>query len=196
LISAGVLIGWLQPWQQEDPMQRSAPAAESMAESAAAAINTPTTAQSVPAATMQPELAPSALIQPTRSQPALTQPTLTPPIAHIPAPAATLPPSPSAAQVSPAQSSPTQTSSDPLITTAEKKVIPFSDLPAALRQSIPDISIAFHQYSNNPAERRAMINNEVLRAGDQIAPGLLLEQITSDGVILSYAGYTFKRGVR
>jgi general secretion pathway protein B len=83
-----------------------------------------------------------------------------------------------------------------LITTAEKKVIPFSDLPAALRQSIPDISIAFHQYSTNPAERRAMINNEVLRAGDQIAPGLLLEQITSDGVILSYAGYTFKRGVR
>ena len=56
--------------------------------------------------------------------------------------------------------------------------------------------IAFHQYASQPGGSRVMINNSVLHAGDAIAPGLKLEQITADGVILSYQGYRFQRGVR
>jgi general secretion pathway protein B len=41
-----------------------------------------------------------------------------------------------------------------------------------------------------------MINETMLRQGDSIAPGLRLEQITPDGVVLGYKGYRFQRGVR
>ena len=71
-----------------------------------------------------------------------------------------------------------------------------SELPAAIRQQMPSITIAFHQYSSAPIERRVMINNAVLRQGDFIAPGLKLEKITPEGVIISYMGYQFLRGVR
>lgn len=70
------------------------------------------------------------------------------------------------------------------------------ELPAEVRQSLPAIMIAFHQYANQSGDSRVMINNNVLHAGDSIAPGLKLEQITSEGVILSYQGYRFLRGVR
>jgi hypothetical protein len=41
-----------------------------------------------------------------------------------------------------------------------------------------------------------MINNQMLRQGDLVAPGLRLEQITQEGVVLGYQGYRIQRGVR
>jgi general secretion pathway protein B len=65
-----------------------------------------------------------------------------------------------------------------------------------MRGEIPKLSIAFLAYSGNPSERRAMINGEMLKQGDMLAPGLSLEEIAPDGVILGYKGYRFRRGVR
>ena len=53
-----------------------------------------------------------------------------------------------------------------------------------------------YQSASQPADRITMINDKLLRQGDLLAPGLRLEQITADGVILSYKGYRFHHGVR
>ncbi len=71
-----------------------------------------------------------------------------------------------------------------------------SDLPSPLREEIPNITISFHVYSSKPADRRVMINNELLRQGDGFPPGLVVEQITPDGVVIGYKGFRFRRGVR
>ena len=96
------------------------------------------------------------------------------------------------ATASPIASAP-QTATEP---PPEIPLLQQHELPPEVRQSLPAISIAFHQYASQPGGRRVMINNSVLHAGDAIAPGLKLEQITADGVILSYQGYRFQRGVR
>ena len=75
-------------------------------------------------------------------------------------------------------------------------VIALSELPAAIRQDIPSLSISLHGYASKPADRITMINDKLLRQGELLAPGLRLEQITADGVILDYKGYRFHHGVR
>ena len=58
------------------------------------------------------------------------------------------------------------------------------------------MSISVHAYSGNPRDRLVGINNRMLREGDEAAPGLKLEQITPDGLIFGYKGYSFRRGVK
>ena len=71
-----------------------------------------------------------------------------------------------------------------------------AELPVSIQQEIPKMSISVHAYSGTPKERLVGLNERMLREGDYLAPGLLLEQITPDGVIMSYKGYRFRRGVR
>jgi general secretion pathway protein B len=77
-----------------------------------------------------------------------------------------------------------------------KKVLALSDLPASIQQEIPGISISFHAYSSKPKDRHVMINGSMAGQGEILAPGLSLDEITPDGVILGYKGYRFRRGVR
>ena len=58
------------------------------------------------------------------------------------------------------------------------------------------MTISVHAYSGNPGDRLVSINNRMLREGDSVAPGLRLEQITPDGMIFGYRGYSFRRGVK
>ncbi|NCN23775.1 MAG: general secretion pathway protein GspB, partial [Gallionella sp.] len=37
---------------------------------------------------------------------------------------------------------------------------------------------------------------QTLHEGEIVVPGLKLEQITPEGVVLSYKGYRFQRGIR
>ena len=53
-----------------------------------------------------------------------------------------------------------------------------------------------HAYSGSPRDRLVGINNRMLREGDYVAPGLKLEQITPEGMIFGYKGYSFRRGVK
>ena len=71
-----------------------------------------------------------------------------------------------------------------------------AELPVSIQQEIPKMSISVHAYSGAPKERLVGINDRMLREGDFLVPGLLLEQITLNGVIMSYKGYRFRRGVR
>jgi len=77
------------------------------------------------------------------------------------------------------------------ITVAEP--LPFLDeLPAAQQQELPIMKFAGHTYSAIAGDRLIIINNGIKREGDAVGPGLKLEEITWDGVILNYRGLRFQ----
>ena len=177
LVAAGVVIGSLRPWQTEPP----------------------------PAATAA---APGKLPE---SPPRLTAPVPAPPpaaqIAAPPAPAAPkrqgLPVAKSVTKARAPQpprqviaAVPKDVAKPAADAPREQKVPTFSELPVPIQQEIPSLSISAHAYSPVPRERLVGINDRVLREGAEAAPGLVLEQITPEGMIMSYKGYRFRRGVR
>lgn len=60
-----------------------------------------------------------------------------------------------------------------------------SELPVAVSESLPAMTFSFHVYSANPARRSIIINERRLRAGDEIASGVFLEEVTEEGVVLA-----------
>lgn len=210
LIGAGVLIGWLQPWQTQP------------AQPIAAASNAPTTPLEAPTSTAERNTNPYSNTNanartdsladsrgqaaPSTAMMAKTTATATIAAAAPTAePASSTPPAPKPriaesvgerVEISPTALPALLTNSGQTQDKRASLPLTQAELPAEIRRDLPNILIAFHQYSSAPADRRVMINNVVLRQGELIAPGLKLEQITADGVILSYMGYQFQRGVR
>ena len=76
------------------------------------------------------------------------------------------------------------------------KVMTIGELPASIRQELPGMQISLHLHSTKPGNSFVSINNQMLQEGAYPAPGLRLEQITPDGMIFSYKGYRFRRGVQ
>jgi general secretion pathway protein B len=56
--------------------------------------------------------------------------------------------------------------------------------------------VQFHAYSDTPKNRLVGINSRILHEGESVTPELKLEQITPEGVILSYKGYRIEHGIR
>lgn len=191
LVGAGILIGWLRPWQTEPPM----PAPESIATRPLAATPAlPALEPDVPNSAseleqiQQPGLASASNAPLTLAQGSTAKETKSTSLAEHETPVAM-----------DEEATPVPVNSivtDPAEAERGKNVMPLSGLPPSIRQEIPNITISFHVYSSNPAERRVMINNDLLRQGETLPPGLGVEQITPDGVIISYKGYRFQRGVR
>ena len=67
-------------------------------------------------------------------------------------------------------------------------------LPASFQRRIPDLTFNSHIFSSSPGSRRVMINDQYLREGASFE-GILVEQITEDGVILSLNGESFSISV-
>ena len=70
-----------------------------------------------------------------------------------------------------------------------------SQLPAQVRETLPDISVSMLIYSKQPANRFIYINGSKRHEGDEISSGLKVERITHDGAILSYMGRRFYKSV-
>lgn len=68
------------------------------------------------------------------------------------------------------------------------------ELPLSFQKSVPDLTFNSHIYSSDPAARRVMINNNYLRRGDSFS-GLVVDNITEDGVVLSKQGQRFRVGI-
>ncbi len=77
-----------------------------------------------------------------------------------------------------------------------QNVIWLAELPLALQQELPPMTVSVHAYSARPVDRMVGINNRMLREGEYVANGLKLEQITPEGMVLGYKGYSFRRGVK
>jgi len=195
LLGAGILIGWWRPWQAEP-----APPAASIA-----AVKSP---------------------EASLRQPALVRTEIAPALAPVPAPAPASAPAPAPARAAPAPAlaksqSPTnardeapakpqdavaavskkapaaqQPPSGAAAAAPAQNVIWLADLPLELQQVIPPMTISVHAYSGRPADRLVGINNRMLREGDSVVPGLKLEQITPEGMVFGYKGFSFRRGVK
>ena len=70
------------------------------------------------------------------------------------------------------------------------------EMPPALLQQVQAIPISAHIYSSKPAERMVIINGRAVREGDALPSGAIVEQITPDGISVSFQGYRAKRSVQ
>ena len=77
----------------------------------------------------------------------------------------------------------------------EQRIVAMTELPLAIQQEIPKMSISGHAYSTVPKERIVGINDRLLQEGEYLSPGLRLEQITADGLVFSYKKYLFRHSL-
>jgi general secretion pathway protein B len=197
LVGAGMVIGWLRPWQPEQ-------AAPGKAESVAAKPLESTPRQPAPAPSeMAPQPKPEPKLQnATRPAQAAPAPALVPTTPQLPARAK---PETDGTPREADAAAPSRTAAPaperPVDTAAAdaarvQTVISMAELPLSLQQELPAITISVHAYSDNPGDRLVGINNRIVREGEYVDPGLKLEQITPDGMIFGYKGYSFRRGVK
>jgi general secretion pathway protein B len=69
------------------------------------------------------------------------------------------------------------------------------DLPPFIRNDLPDFRVSGHAYSSDPKTRVARINDKILVEGQELSPGLRVEEIIPEGVVFSYQGYRIRIGV-
>lgn len=219
LIGAGVMIGWLHPWQREPP--------RSVVESITATPPGAKPRHSIPAP--RPALPEMAMqYVPTKTVPKampVGKPVPAPKVVNLkqhtqlliktPIPSRKLPPQTVATIPKELATSRHETATAPVqvkaitpiprtLTSAAtpdtsqeaQKVIPMAELPLAIQQEIPEMSIPIHTYSSTPKERIVGINGRLLQEGDYLSPGLRLEKITPDGIIFSYKKYLISRGLQ
>ena len=78
---------------------------------------------------------------------------------------------------------------------ADGKVLAVDELPAAVRNGLPELKVSLHSFSPEQRARLVRINDKTLGEGDVLSPGIRVEEITADGVVMSYEGYRFRVGV-
>jgi general secretion pathway protein B len=84
----------------------------------------------------------------------------------------------------PALTSPTQPSPTSAAGTAE--------MPPALQQEMPALSVAGF-IRDEGSGSLVIVNDRLVREGDEVAPGVKLEKILNDSLVFEYKGYRFKR---
>ena len=75
------------------------------------------------------------------------------------------------------------------------KLVKYSSLPPNIRSDMEDINISAHYYANDPQARMASINGRIMRQGQSVKNGLVLEEITRKGVVFSFRKYLFSMDV-
>lgn len=75
------------------------------------------------------------------------------------------------------------------------QVIDINELPASIRQQIPDMIFSGHIYSTTAAQRSLVINNNFMEEGDAVSHDLILVEITRNGAIFDFRNYRFSTGV-
>ena len=76
-------------------------------------------------------------------------------------------------------------------TSAEARLYTLSELPEDVRSSVPVLTVGGAMYSQTPANRMLIINGQVFREGDVLAPGLVLEQIKLKSAVLKVKGLRY-----
>jgi general secretion pathway protein B len=69
--------------------------------------------------------------------------------------------------------------------------ISYWELPDTIRDELPLVKYSVLVYANNPEDRFVLVNGQRLEEGDAPLPGLKVEEIRRDGVVLSYRLYQF-----
>lgn len=82
----------------------------------------------------------------------------------------------------------------------ERKIRPSSrlydiaELPPALQKEARNLTVAGYAQISDAGESMAIIDNRAWREGDEVAKGLKVERISSEGVTFNLKGYRFRKG--
>ena len=140
-------------------------------------VRTPPLVAAVPPiAAPAPSTAPAATAAP---PPAAAEPAPTPTVVISPPP----PPPAPVPVAAPAAPSPKAT---------EARLPTQAELPADVRAGLPPLSISGAVYSPTPSARMVFINGAVLREGDAVVDGVVLERIGASASVLSVRGTKFE----
>jgi len=189
LLGAGVVIGWLHPWEAEQALPGKADPV----------------AVKPPESTLRRAAAPAETVSPRKLELPLQNAASPAQAALVPVPAKPPAPAQPEARRTPAETvaaAPKKTAAraQPIGPAANaaplQTLLAMAELPLSVQQELPAMTISVHAYSANSRDRMVSINNRMLREGADVAPGLKLEQITPDGMVFGYKGYRFRRGVK
>jgi general secretion pathway protein B len=192
LISAGIAIGVLRPWESGPGATALPPPAPAPAQAApplpasagpATVAGTEGSTSTVAANSVPPVLATESVL--TQDPPAPS----TSGRKNRQAQANAKKESQAAKPKKPAKSGSTDSG------TQSQSTITIAELPPAIQQELQPISISVHAYSPRAGERLVGINNKLVREGASVPPGMTLEKITPDGMVFSYKGYRFRYGL-
>jgi len=67
-----------------------------------------------------------------------------------------------------------------------------AELPPAPPRELPALSVAGF-IRNEGADSMVIVNDRLVREGEEVAPGVKLERILNDSLVFNYKGYRFTR---
>jgi general secretion pathway protein B len=76
------------------------------------------------------------------------------------------------------------------------KVVALEELPETVKKGLPGFKISTHVYGNDSESRLIRINDKTLQEGQEVAPGIKVEEIIQSGAVLNYQGYRFRIGLK
>ena len=113
--------------------------------------------------------------------------------ARVPPATAPATPAPTvAAQAAPAQPVAANPAPVPAPTPAPTRLPTLAELPEALRRELPALTLGGAMYAEQPGLRIVIINSQVFHEGDNLAPGLQVQQIRLKSVVFKLRGQPFE----
>lgn len=214
LAAIAFAVGSFAPWHKPSSVTATPPAPAAIAAAPAApaplAAPTPVAVPATPPAPAAPRATATLPAQPAPAAPPVApqkEAAAAAPAKPTPAPA----PAPRTREVEPAAPASARTAQTPVPAAGltaeanapakdakgpEARVPTLAELPPSIRSELPPMTISVHAYSSTPKDRLVGVNDKLLREGDSITPDLVIDRITPDGMILSYKGTKFQRGLR
>ncbi len=74
----------------------------------------------------------------------------------------------------------------------EKRIPWLRELPVQFRRTVPDITITVFVYSDLPQDRFIMVSMQKIVPGQEISPGMMLNEIMENGIQVEYQDQQFK----
>lgn len=171
------------------PSAATAPATSSVAPTSAAATVVPAPAPvTIPSPSHSPAPVPAPIPAPSREP--IPAPTAAPSLEPIPAPTPTpAPPSDALAPASTADQAATVTALPATAPEPAPAPLPtLAQLSASARAQLPPLKLSMHVYAASPAQRFVILDGQRLGEGASPAPGVVVQEIRRDGLVLSVNG--------
>jgi general secretion pathway protein B len=71
--------------------------------------------------------------------------------------------------------------------------LPFmSQLSEPVRSEVPKVTFGGYMYSKNPADRLLLIDKVLRHEGEEVAPGLILEQLQPKAAVMNFRGTRYR----
>lgn len=181
LAGAGLLLALAVGvmWWRQAPAPAPVPVVQSAAPVVIAAAPQPATIVVPPSPVPAP--APVAVPAAPKAAPAPVRP------AHVSP--SYVPPIPPAVKPAPPVPAPVP---EPVAAAPEENLPMQAQLPADVQGQLPRVTFGGYMYSKNPADRLLLIDKVLRREGEEVAPGLILEQLQPRSAVMNYRGTRYR----